>query len=162
MGDDNMAKKKGQGRQIWRRLKKNRLSMFGLITLIIIVLAAIFADFIAPYPYDLQNYSVAKQFPSLEHPFGTDNYGRDIFSRVIYGTRVSLQIGFISLSAGALIGTISLVRNLLRDKDYIWCIFDLLFVLVICLILILFRKHRIVKYLYFQKQNLTRFIFVYI
>jgi peptide/nickel transport system permease protein len=106
MGDDNMAKKKGQVRQIWRRLKKNRLSMFGLITLIIIVLAAIFADFIAPYPYDLQNYSVAKQFPSLEHPFGTDNYGRDIFSRVIYGTRVSLQIGFISLSAGALIGTI--------------------------------------------------------
>ena len=57
-------KKKGQLRDIWRRLKKNRLSMFGLIVIIVIILVAIFADFIAPYPYDLQNNSVAKQFPS--------------------------------------------------------------------------------------------------
>lgn len=100
------GKKKGQVRQIWRRLKKNRLAMFGLVILVILVLTALFADFIAPYPYDLQDYSSVKQFPSKAHPFGTDNYGRDIFSRVIYGTRVSLQIGFISLAVGALIGTI--------------------------------------------------------
>ena len=99
-------KKKGQLLQIWRRLKKNPLSMLGMAILVILVLTAVFADFIAPYPYDLQNYGAAKQFPSKAHPFGTDNYGRDIFSRVVYGTRVSLQIGFISLTVGALIGTV--------------------------------------------------------
>jgi peptide/nickel transport system permease protein len=99
-------KKRGQGRDIWRRLCKNKLAVFGMIILILLVLLAIFADVVAPYPYDLQNYSVASQFPSWEYPFGTDNYGRDILSRVIYGTRVSLQIGFISLAGGALIGCI--------------------------------------------------------
>ncbi|NLL82468.1 MAG: ABC transporter permease [Tissierellia bacterium] len=99
-------KKNGQLRDIWRRLKRNRLAMVGLVILILIVLVAIFADVIAPYPYDLQNYSDVKQWPSSKYIFGTDNFGRDIFSRVIYGTRVSLQIGFISLSVGALVGSI--------------------------------------------------------
>ena len=99
-------KKNGQLRDICRRLKRNRLAMVGLVILILIVLVAIFADVIAPYPYDLQNYSDVKQWPSSKYIFGTDNFGRDIFSRVIYGTRVSLQIGFISLSVGALVGSI--------------------------------------------------------
>ena len=97
-------KKRGQGRDIWRRLCKNRLAVFGMIVLALIVLLAIFANVVAPYPYELQDYSAAFQFPSWAHPFGTDNYGRDILSRVIYGTRISLQIGLISLSGGALIG----------------------------------------------------------
>ncbi len=101
-----MIKKNSQLGETWRRLKKNRLAMFGLMILVLIVLVAIFADFIAPYPYDLQNYKDAKQAPSSKYIFGTDNFGRDIFSRVIYGTRVSLQIGFISLSVGALVGSV--------------------------------------------------------
>ncbi|HHY52942.1 MAG TPA: ABC transporter permease [Clostridiales bacterium] len=99
-------KRRGQGKDIWRRLCKNRLAVFGMIILVGLVLLAIFADVIAPYPYDLQNYSEAFEFPSWRHPFGTDNYGRDILSRVIYGARISLQIGFISLSGGALMGCI--------------------------------------------------------
>ena len=98
--------KKGQLHDVWDRLKKNRLAMIGLIVLILIVLVAIFADFIAPFPYDLQNYSDAKLFPSKKYIFGTDNFGRDIFSRVVYGTRISLKIGFISLSVGAFIGSL--------------------------------------------------------
>jgi len=97
-------KRRGQGRDIWRRLCKNRLAVFGMIVLALIVLLAIFANVVSPYPYDLQDYGAAFQFPSWAHPFGTDNYGRDILSRVIYGTRISLQIGLISLSGGALIG----------------------------------------------------------
>ncbi len=101
-----VSNRKGQLHDVWDRLKKNRLAMIGLIVLILIVLVAIFADFIAPFPYDLQNYSDAKQFPSKKYIFGTDNFGRDIFSRVVYGTRISLKIGFISLSVGAFIGSL--------------------------------------------------------
>lgn len=101
-----VSNRNGQLHDVWDRLKKNRLAMIGLIVLILIVLVAIFADFIAPFPYDLQNYSDAKQFPSKKYIFGTDNFGRDIFSRVVYGTRISLKIGFISLSVGAFIGSL--------------------------------------------------------
>jgi peptide/nickel transport system permease protein len=99
-------KKHSQLGDIWKRLRKNKLAFFGLIMLLGIVVLAIFADFIAPYPYDLQNYNSILQFPSWQHPMGTDNFGRDIMSRIIYGTRISLRIGFISLSAGALVGCI--------------------------------------------------------
>ena len=100
----NTGKKRSQAYETWRHLKKNGLAMTGLVILAIIILLAIFADYIAPYPYDLQDYGAVHQTPSLQHLFGTDNLGRDIFSRVIYGTRVSLQIGFISLLGGALVG----------------------------------------------------------
>ncbi|MEG2174126.1 MAG: ABC transporter permease [Oscillospiraceae bacterium] len=96
--------KHGPLRNIWRRLCQRRLAVFGMAVLALLVLLAIFADVIAPYPYDLQNYSATFQFPSWKHPFGTDNFGRDILSRVIYGTRISLQIGVISLTGGAVLG----------------------------------------------------------
>ncbi len=98
------VRRRGQTRDIWRRLCRNRLAVFGMIVLVFLVLLAIFADIVAPYPYDLQDYSAAFQFPSWAHPFGTDNYGRDILSRVIHGTRISLQISLISLSGGTLVG----------------------------------------------------------
>lgn len=101
-----IPKKRGQMGDVWRRLRRNKLAVLGMCVLVLIVLLAIFADLIAPYPYDYQNYSAALEFPTWEHPFGTDNYGRDILSRVIYGSRISLQIGFISLLVGAVIGCI--------------------------------------------------------
>ena len=100
------TKKRGQGRDIWRRLRRNRPAVFGMAILAILVLTAIFADLIAPYPYDYQNFSVAFEGPSLRHPFGTDNFGRDILSRVIFGTRISLQIGLISITGGAMLGSL--------------------------------------------------------
>lgn len=103
---EQKKKKHSQLREIWRRLKKNRLAVFGLCVLILLVFLAVFADVIAPYGYDEQNYAETLQFPSWKHWMGTDNFGRDILSRVIYGTRISLQIGFISLTGGALVGCI--------------------------------------------------------
>lgn len=100
------TKKRSQFAEIWHRLCKNRLAVLGMVILLLLVLMAVFADFIAPYPYDYQDYSSTLQFPSAQHWMGTDNYGRDIFSRVVYGTRISLQIGFISLTMGALMGCI--------------------------------------------------------
>lgn len=101
---NNKNKKRSQASETWKRLRKNRLAIVGLAILALIFLLAIFADYIDPYPYDEQDYSAVFQSPCAEHLFGTDNSGRDILSRVIYGTRVSLKIGFISLLGGALVG----------------------------------------------------------
>lgn len=94
-----------------RRFLKNRLSILGIVILLVFVLASVFADLIAPFPYDEQNLNAIYQSPSLEHPFGTDAVGRDQFSRVIYGGRASLSIGFaavgIALVLGILLGCIA-------------------------------------------------------
>lgn len=102
--DVTRTKKRSQASETWKRLRRNRLAVAGLVILALIFLLAIFADFIAPYPYDAQDYTATFQGPSVQHLFGTDNNGRDILSRIIYGTRVSLQIGFISLLGGAVVG----------------------------------------------------------
>lgn len=100
------TKKNCQWRDVWRRLRKNRMAMFGLCVLILLVFLAIFADVVAPYGYDDQNYSQMLELPSWQHIMGTDNYGRDIFSRIVYGTRISLLIGFISLAISTVVGSI--------------------------------------------------------
>ena len=99
------------GREAWKRLRRNKLAMAGMIILIILILCAIFAPVIAPFEYDYQDYSAVFQKPSAAHLFGTDNFGRDIFSRCIYGTRYSLPIGIcsvmISLVVGGTLGAIA-------------------------------------------------------
>ena len=106
-----MKDKNSEFRLFWRMLRKNKLAMLGLIILTLIVLTAIFANVLAPYDYTAQNLVNMKKFPSMEHPFGTDEFGRDILSRSIYGTRQSLVIGVgsiaIAVLAGGLIGLIS-------------------------------------------------------
>jgi len=105
--------KKREGRSLWMdgwiRLKKNKLAMFGLYLVIIIVLAAIFAPFITKYdPYTQLIWTEGRAAqlapPSAKHWFGTDVYGRDIFTRVVYGARISLQIGIASVLISVLIG----------------------------------------------------------
>lgn len=89
-----------------RRFLKNRLSIIGLIILTVIILLAVFADVIAPYPYDQQNLTAIYQTPNAEHIMGTDNLGRDLFSRIIYGGRYSLSIGFMAVGMALVMGTI--------------------------------------------------------
>lgn len=91
-------------KDIWIRMKRNKLAMVGLAIIIILVLTAIFADVIAPYGFAEQNLKNQYQTPSAAHLFGTDELGRDIFSRVVYGSRVSLRVGFISVSISMLVG----------------------------------------------------------
>lgn len=97
-------KKNSQMKEVWKRLCKNRLALVGMCMIVALILVAIFADVIAPFPYDYQNYDETLQTSSWKHWLGTDNYGRDILSRLIYGSRISLKIGFISLSIGAVFG----------------------------------------------------------
>ncbi|MEN2984248.1 MAG: oligopeptide ABC transporter permease [Dictyoglomaceae bacterium] len=95
----------------WKRLAKNRLALVGLSIVLIIVIIAIFADYIAPY--DPLKVDLSKHLlpPSREHLLGTDEFGRDILSRIIFGARVSLQIGFfaqvISISLGTVLGLLA-------------------------------------------------------
>lgn len=107
MHDDILSlKKTSQLYDIWGRLVRNKSAMAGLIILLILILTAIFADFIAPYGYDDQVLDDQFISPCLEHIFGTDNFGRDIFSRVVYGSRISLQVGLISMGVAVILGCI--------------------------------------------------------
>ena len=106
-GDDSQSfEKRNQIGEIWRRMCKNRTAMLGLVIIVIFALLAIFADFICDYDTMAikQDVSIRLQGPSAEHWFGTDNYGRDVFARIIHGGRISLSVGFISVGISALIG----------------------------------------------------------
>ncbi|HWP68550.1 MAG TPA: glutathione ABC transporter permease GsiD, partial [Rectinemataceae bacterium] len=82
-------KKRGQFKEIRRRFAKNKGALFGLGFIVILVVCALIPSVIAPYGFDDQLLSRRFQSPSGAHLFGTDEYGRDIFSRVIYGCRIS-------------------------------------------------------------------------
>ncbi len=99
----------GPANTLWRdalrRLLRHRLAMFGSLVLLIVAVMGIFGPAITPYDPNAMNFSLRFANPSLEHWMGTDDFGRDIFSRIIIGARVSLQVGFIAVSVATLIGT---------------------------------------------------------
>lgn len=92
--------------ETWRQFKKNKLAVVGLIMIFLLILMAIFADYIAPYPYDLQDHASSFAAPSSEHLLGCDKLGRDLLSRLIYGSRESLKLGIIASVLAATIGVI--------------------------------------------------------
>lgn len=99
-------KKRSQYRDVYRRLMKNKLAVLGMTIVAGLLICAIFADYIAPFPYDEQDLPNRFLYPSWEHPMGTDNFGRDILSRVIYGGRISLAVAFLAVAIGLVIGGI--------------------------------------------------------
>ncbi|SKC90182.1 ABC transporter permease [Maledivibacter halophilus] len=97
-------KKRSQWVEVLRRLKKNKAAMFGLFIIFMLIIVAIFADFITTYDYAKQNLDEALQSPSFKHFFGTDEFGRDIFTRIIYGSRISLLVGILAVGIAIFIG----------------------------------------------------------
>lgn len=97
-------KRNSQWYELWKRFRRNRLAMIGSAVMIIFILIILFEDIIAPYGLNDQNIEQILQSPSLDHLFGTDQYGRDIFSRVIYGTKYTLLMGLGSVLVGVAIG----------------------------------------------------------
>ena len=96
----------------WQRLIRNKMAVVGMVIIILLLLTAIFANVIAPYSYQEQDYTAVAQRPSLHHLFGTDNMGRDIFSRCVYGARWSLPLGLLCVVAGlALGGTLGVIAG---------------------------------------------------
>lgn len=111
-------KSMSQWKEVWIRLNKSKTAMLGLVILSILVLTAIFADILAPFTYYEQNLAMTREAPGstfqtvdeegnqvvYRYILGTDHNGRDILSRIIYGARTSMQIGFIAISFAAVIG----------------------------------------------------------
>lgn len=128
----------------WRKFKKNKLALTGLIFLSLMVLAVILVPLLSPYTYEMQDLASKNQMPSLQHPFGTDKLGRDILVRVMYGGRISLAIGFaaaaINLCIGIVYGGIAgyfggKVDNvMMRIIDIIYSVPDLLYVILILMV----------------------------
>ena len=87
-----------------RRLIQNRAAMIGGITIVVLIILAIFAPWIAPYSYSYQNLDLGASPPSAEHLLGTDVLGRDLLSRLLYGARISLLVGFVATGVALVIG----------------------------------------------------------
>jgi oligopeptide transport system permease protein len=129
----------------WRRLQKNKLAMAGLAVIVFIALMAAVGPLFSPYSYSDQVLADANQPPSAQHWFGTDNLGRDLFTRVLYGARISLSIGIvaslINLTIGVVYGGISgyfggrVDSVMMRLVDILYGIPLLLFVILLMVVL---------------------------
>lgn len=118
-----------QGNRLWRRLKSERKAFVGVLFLAFLIIVAIFGTVFAPYGPDEHDFGLM-QSPSLDHPMGTDSFGRDLFSRIILGTRVSLSIGlaaaFLAMVVGVALGVLAgyyggwLDSLIMRLIDLLW------------------------------------------
>ena len=126
------------------RLMKDKLAVFGLIIIILILLMAVFGPTLSKYEYDEQDFMVSNESPNLEHLFGTDLFGRDIFVRVLYGARISLAVGFlasiISLFIGVIYGGVSgfaggkIDNILMRIVDVIYSVPAMIYVILLMVV----------------------------
>jgi oligopeptide transport system permease protein len=143
---DTLARPSTTYRQdAWRRLQKNKLAMLGLYTLVLIILFAVVGPWLSQVSYSDQNLLQANQRPSADHWFGTDNLGRDLFIRVLYGARISLSIGIvaslINLVIGVLYGGIAgffggrVDRIMMSIVDILYGIPVLLYVILLMVVL---------------------------
>ncbi|MDF2503980.1 MULTISPECIES: ABC transporter permease [Clostridium] len=130
---------------VWNRIRKDKMALTGLIIIVIIIVFAIFSPIFSKYTYDFQDLNQANQWPSLQHTFGTDNLGRDLFVRTMYGARISLSIGFvasfISLTIGVLYGGISGLLGgkadiiMMRIVDILYSIPSMIYVILLMVII---------------------------
>ena len=86
------------------RLSRNRAAIFGGIILLMLIILAVLAPLIAPYSYSYQDLNLGASPPSAEHWLGTDILGRDLLSRILYGARISLLVGFVATGVALIIG----------------------------------------------------------
>lgn len=87
-----------------RKFKKQKMAIIAMFFILFLVVVAVLAPIIIPYGIAQEDYTAILQGPSGAHWFGTDEYGRDLFSRILYGSRISLSVGFFSVTVGALVG----------------------------------------------------------
>jgi len=99
-------KKRSQFANAWRQFKKNKMGMIGLTVFTVLVLLAVLCPMFISYDYDviMQHNQIRLQTPSVMHIFGTDQYGRDVFSRIVWGARISLFVGVFTVSLALTVG----------------------------------------------------------
>jgi peptide/nickel transport system permease protein len=128
LATDGLAE--GTSSTLWRdalgRLMANKLAVVGLVIILILILAAIFGPYITPYDFLVQDLTSRNQPPSAQHWLGTDDLGRDVFSRVLYGARTATVVAFsttlVSLSLGILLGSVAGYAGGLTDSSIAWLI----------------------------------------
>ena len=128
-------------RDAWRRLLRNKLAVVGGVTVLLLCLVAIFANVLAPQSYTKANFGNIYEFPNREYPLGTDQLGRDVLSRMIYGARVSMLVGLgsqvivllIGVPLGAVAGYVGGRTDILMTRfiDVMYAFPRLLFVILI-------------------------------
>ena len=89
-----------------KKLKSNKAALTGIVIILLLIVAAIFADVLAPYSYKQQNLAEMNLAPSASHLMGTDEFGRDVLSRIIHGSRISVYVGVVSVGFSVLIGVL--------------------------------------------------------
>jgi dipeptide transport system permease protein len=132
-------------RDTWRRLKENKLAMFGLLLIIILAIMAIIGPYISGYSYYEQDFTQKNLRPNAEHWFGTDTSGRDLFTRAWYGARISLFIGLMAATIdfviGIIYGGVSAIRGgridnfMMRVAEVLFSIPYLLMVILMMIVL---------------------------
>lgn len=135
----------GYWQDAWLRLKKNKMATLGLAVILALILIAVFVPIFSSHTYDEQNLMMPNQPPSLEHWFGTDNLGRDIFIRVLYGARISLAIGIVASLINFFIGVIyggisgfcggKIDRVMMNIVDILYSVPTLLYVILLMVVL---------------------------
>lgn len=131
--------------RFWRRLRQDRLALISAGVILLLLMVALFGNGVAPYPYDLQNTSGSLLPPSRAHWMGTDELGRDLFSRLIYGTRVSMAVSLLTALSALLVGTLygavsgyvggKTDNVMMRAVDVIYALPDLLLIILITVII---------------------------
>lgn len=147
-----------QGRSLWQdawyRLNKNKLAMLGLYLIVFFVVVSILTPWIAPYGYETQNLALGASAPSAQHWLGTDIHGRDLMTRLMYGGRISLMVGFaataVSLVIGVLWGTIAGYIGGLTDTimmRIVDILYALPFMIFIILLMVVFGRSLLLLFL---------------
>lgn len=131
--------------KVFRKLYRSKLSLFGIVVLVITIFIALFAPLVSPFDNTETDFLKTFQKPSLEHPMGTDELGRDVFSRIVYGSRITIVVGVVAVLIAMVPGVaLGLIAGYWRGKvdtvisgilDAIWAFPTLILALAICAVL---------------------------
>lgn len=132
----------------WHRLSRNKLAMIGLVVITIFILLCLFTPWITPYSYEEQNLRLGASSPSIKHWLGTDLLGRDLFTRLLYGGRISFMVGFIATAVSLVIGVFyGIVSGYLGGKTdmvmmrFVDILYAMPFTLFVIMLMVVFGRH---------------------
>ena len=138
----------------WARLKKNRLALFGLGVLVLFIVIAGLTPWIAPYSYETQNLDLGATPPSAQHWLGTDIFGRDLLTLIMYGGRISLAVGFVATAVALIIGvTYGAIAGYVGGKvdaammRFVDILYALPFMIFIVLLMVVFGRNLLLLFL---------------